>query len=316
MKRSMFYVCLFIVTVVLIGCSAEGEAPFTVSVQGVEIDTLESFSGTTLPGSKEEALAGAMNGLNVMVPAISAIFTSPDLQGNTAARAIRAVMNTVAPESRTIDGKIDFGEQDMSGNLVITDEPILIGPEGEKINVGTVNSLNASFAIHMSATPPPAPPDPFSANGTGDLGASISFVDFNANTPGGKPFTVENAQINAAAKAKATLDIPSWTEGGTPSSLFVDYNIGAALSVGFSVSSTDAECLVGKYLITLDLSAKKAARIDLSDPSTISNAISIVVTISIYGNDNVLLNTYTYTEQDLLSLITAPSQPPAPEPVP
>lgn len=294
MKNSvMMLICIALLA--FAGCMQD-EPAYEVSVTSVEPGDLADYEGTgSNPTLKDDILAGAMPGIMSLQVAVTGVMADPDFQNLPETRAVAAFLNGLVPGSsvRSIEGNLDTTMPDVSGNISIIDEPIVI----EEQEIGTVNSFIAGFSGHMSSSS-----TGFSMNAQGELTAALSI-----NTFAIEGYTVADGKINAAAKAKIDIEASSQqTASGPVLDMSVDYNIGAGLSAGFSVSSDE---FAGKYIIEFSYSAKKAFSINASNPSEIIGDLGITVTIKVYDNNDTLITMETYDESDVSSFVVIETDP-------
>jgi hypothetical protein len=289
MKYCVKCVAVLAVLALLLGCEVPEET-FSKSVTSVQAGDLADYSGDgSLPDPEsptlaEDVLEAVSPGFVATGQAVEALVEQAT-QSPPAASLV-SMLNSLkkARNQRTIEQDIEIGENTASGTVTINDEPIIV----DSTTVGMVDSLNLTFSAE---TDPPEPPEDMTGtfSGNGELDAAISLEDFDLTDP--YECTVSDASLNAAAEAVVDVEMDYEAE-----EIVVDYNVGAALSAGYTISS---DTYVGKYIVTFSYSDKRTITITSLEPEEIMDEFSITATIDVYDNDDILITSQTYTEEEL-----------------
>lgn len=311
--KSIIYLLILIACLSLFLSCPPPEIPLNqVSVTSVSQADLDDYTGAgALPANKNDALATAGQGLEVMGAAINGIMSNPNLPAPQV-KAFRKLLDLLNPKeaSKSVSGSMTIDQETMtvSGNLSMTAEPIQIDTDFDDIldtTIGTVNSLAADFSLTVD---PYSPPEDLimDIDGNAALNASISLLPFDTISG----YEVTDAEINAAADADLNASMIFANDPGNgypPSTLDATYNLGAALSAGFTISS---DTFVGKYIVEFNYSQKLDVYINLLNPSSGTADVDLTITIHVYDNSGVEVagSPYTYSASEIANFAVAKSK--------
>jgi hypothetical protein len=295
MKHAVIILSLFAMMGAILSCTPPaGETPYSASVTSVSPGSLNSYSGTgSLPGDANDngILENVFSGISASAPVITGLMSDSAFSGSGAGQAFISFVNlATGAKSQTANRTLDMTPPDLSGNISLTNEPIG--------TVGVVDSLTAQFTARVDQTG-----QEIKANGNGTLDAAITVNTVTATNRLQQLYKIENGKINASAKAKASGNV-SLDSKGVLKSFSVDYNLGVAISAGFSVSSDAA--FVGKYVVDFIYSEKKAidgTGTSFSDPTTLLGDIQLSITVNVYDNTNTRILSKTYKKDDIIKIM-------------
>lgn len=251
---------------------------------------LAAFTGTT-PTDK----TGMENSLNPVGYAVGNGFTKflnkPEFQKAVKYLSynypnLKALNNFLADKGiagKSISYTNDSTDSSADIKVNIADETV-DGPSGGTLTVKKLD-LTASGDVDD-------PDNPTIAKGKADVDAKIT-IDKYADTDTG--YTINAGIINLKAKGNSTINIDSQ---GEPSK--IKYYAAIDLNAGFSISAGDGES--GKFIISfnyVDSNELTQEQLSSPDPSELIKNVKLTLTIKVYDNDNNLVKTYSYDENDL-----------------
>ncbi len=287
--KKIFGLLVLSVVLVVSGCSLMDSLFF--KADSVEPKELSSYDGT-LPEDKEtamnvvgesvgEAIASGFQGilsseqwndfaktLSKNYPVLNAVgkgfLGTPSLSSKTI---------TYSGDRDTSDGNVDF-------SIAITDESV----KGTASGTLVVEDLGLKLKGGVDDPDNPTKGDwDFSTN------AKITMDDY-ANS---SDYTINEGLINLRAKGNGNVTFDNSEEIDT-----IKYYLAMDLKAGFSISGGNGKS--GKFIIEFNyVDNKSLTQDELEDPDKLVQNVTLSLVVKVYDNDNKLVKTYTYTEDDL-----------------
>ncbi|NOY08466.1 MAG: hypothetical protein GXP33_06465 [Spirochaetes bacterium] len=296
MKKVFVLFTVILLLLVFSGCSFMDSLFY--KTDSVESKDLTEYTGTTpadkssamdvIDGAAGDALASGFQGIlsNDQWNNFSKTISS----GYPALKIIaRSILSKTEAAAKTItySGDRDGSDGNVDFKVSITDESV----KGNQ--TGTLTVDNFDLAVKAETDDPDTP-----TKGSWDFNTNgkIKIDNFSNSSA----YTINDGLINFKAKGNGNL---SFTVADSVSTLDkLKYYLAIDLKAGFSVSGGDGKS--GKFIIEFSyVNSNSLTKDELKDPAKLMENMTLSVVIKVYNNDNTLVHTYKYDENDLKNRI-------------
>jgi len=295
MKKLLVLFAMALLVLVFSGCSFMDSLFY--KADSVESKDLAQYTGTTpvdksstmdvIDGTAGDALASGFQGIlnndqwNDFSKTISNGY--PDL---------KFIAKNILSKTETYVKKISYSG-DRNGSDGNVDFKVSIKDESVDGNIsGTLAVNNFDLAVKAEVDDPDTP-----TKGSWDFNTKGRIkIDNYSNS---SSYTINSGLINFKAKGNGDL---SFTVADSVSTLDkLNYYLAVDLKAGFSVSGGDGKS--GKFLIEFNyVNNNSLTKDELDNPDKLMENMKPLV-IKVYDNNNNLVNTYKYDENDLKNSI-------------
>ncbi len=297
MKKVLGFLILSVALVVS-GCNLMDSLFF--KADSVEPKDLATYDGT-LPQDKDttmsvvgesvgEALASGF--LNIMDKSEWDGFIKTLDNNYPALKAVtKGMLNASLPLSKDISfsGDRDASDGNLDFTVAIKDEKV----NGDVSGDFTVDSLNLKLKAETDD-----PDTPTKAEWDFNTDAKVTMDNF-ANS---SSYTINKGLINFKAKGNGKATFDSSQEVDT-----ISYYLAMDLKAGFSVSGGEGKS--GKFIVDFNyVDNNSLSQDELENPDKLVQNMTLSLVVKVYDNNNNLVKTYTYTQDDLKDELDAMSQ--------